>query len=230
MSDKSAVLYAVLGFDERPILHCMMELEKRVGVRIERLVVYLARTGDKLGEERSRKALEALRYVAETRGTRIEHEELDPTQFTRNIILMASRIRGARERIVTSCLATGMRLLLLALYTAILAVSHESRREVLLCIEPEGQPEHVQVIDIRSVLAILGSLTERRDNDKVMAVLELLAESSYPLSLADIQKKLAERGVHIPKSTLHRILSNLARSGAIVKDEATKRYRLTQND
>lgn len=60
-----------------------------------------------------------------------------------------------------------------------------------------------------------------RSADRALAVLEVIAESPAPRSLADLAKELA-----IPKSTLHALLWTLAARGWIEVEEPGGRFRL----
>lgn len=60
-----------------------------------------------------------------------------------------------------------------------------------------------------------------RSADRALEVLEVIAESPHPRSLAELAKELG-----IPKSTLHALLWTLAERGWMEVEEATGRFRL----
>jgi DNA-binding IclR family transcriptional regulator len=58
--------------------------------------------------------------------------------------------------------------------------------------------------------------------DRLMDILELLADEPNGLPLSDVARRL-----EMPKSAAHRLLSSLVNRGFAIQDDASQRYRLT---
>ncbi len=208
------VVFAVLGFDERPILHCMFASKARV----ERVVLIQADTGDRMGEERSEKVYQMLSEMLKRMNVEVEKTRLKPQQFLENIVKMAKlleeRLNGGRRALIV--LSTGMRPLILALYTATLYKYSGRTAPVEVCIEPEGMPENTLILPLSLVTALADLIRD----EKGLKLLEALMSSPEGLTLGDIH-----RATGLPRSTLYRLLNQLAERG-VVEKVGGKLYRL----
>lgn len=208
------VVFAVLGFDERPILHCMFASKARV----ERVVLIQAETGDRMGEERSERVYQVLSEMLKRMNIVVEKRRLKPQQFLENIVKMArlleERLGGGRRALIV--LSTGMRPLILALYTATLYKYSGRTAPVEVCIEPEGMPESTLILPLSLVTAVADLIRD----EKGLKLLEALMSSPEGLTLGDIH-----RATGLPRSTLYRLLNQLAEKGVVEKVEG-KLYRL----
>ncbi len=208
------VLFAVLGFDERPILHCMFASKARV----ERVVLIQAETGDRVGEERSERVYQVLSEMLKRMNVVVEKRRLRPQQFLENIVKMArlleERLADGRRALIV--LSTGMRPLILALYTATLYKYSGRTAPVEVCIEPEGMPESTLILPLSLVTALADLIRD----EKGLRLLEALMGRPEGLTLGDLH-----RATGLPRSTLYRLLSQLAEKGIVEKVEG-KLYRL----
>ena len=208
------VLFAVLGFDERPILHCMLAS----GARVEKAVLIQAETGDPTGEARSERVYQMLSEMLKRMGVAVEKRRLKPQQFLENIIRIARLLDEhiGRERRALLVLSTGMRPLILALYTAALYKYSGRSAPVEVCIEPEGMPEITMLLPLSLVTTVADLIRD----DKGLRLLEALMENPEGLTLGDLH-----RATGLPRSTLYRLLNQLTERGVVEKIEG-KLYRL----
>ncbi|AEM38299.1 hypothetical protein Pyrfu_0428 [Pyrolobus fumarii 1A] len=218
-------IHAVIGFDERPILHCLKEALGRG--RVDKLVLYQAATGDPTGERRSQEALDTLKSLLAPLGVNVEVHKLPPRNLPGNIVAMYELVDrdlsapgGMR---ILACLASGMRPLVLALYTAILAQPEERHDLIELCVEPEGRPEE-RIVQRLSDITRLTTVLSSGDHLQV-AILRVLG-SLGGATLSELNRRLAEEGVQVNRSKLYRVLTRLVEKGVLEKDETSSVYRL----
>ncbi len=222
-------VHAPIGFDERPVLHCIRSVHE-AGGRVTRIRLYQPETGDKQGEARSREAVETLRDVMRALGAEVEVIRVEIVPLTKPIIRAYKALYqdlGTPGLHIAACLSSGMRPLVIALYTALLALPPETQKRVHICIEPEGIPEKRLFIPLTRITTLQRLLRDKHVAD----VLEVLAYSGGA-TFAELYKRVSTHdsvGGNISRSKLYRMLQKLVEEGVLVKSEEGGVYRLADN-
>ncbi len=212
--EKQLLVHAVVGFDERPILHCLGYAMRRGVVR--RLTLYRPPAGDETAARRNQLVVSTVESFVRSIGGEVVVTEV-PSELLRAVPVMrrsVSRDLAEPGTSIVACLASGMRVLVLALYNALLAQRRELHERIHLYIEPEGRPEEGFAICLADLTALIIPflLGERPIETEVV---EYLMERNGCATLAEIYKGLEER---YPRSTLYRVLQRLASAGVVKKD------------
>jgi len=221
-------VHAPIGFDERPVLHCIRSVHE-AGGRVTRVRLYQPETGDRQGEARSREAVETLRDIMRALGAEVEVTRVEITPIIKPIIRaykLLYRDLGHPGLHIAACLSSGMRPLVIALYTALLSLPQEVQKRVRICIEPEGMPEKRFFIP----LTHLTTLQRLLRDEHVADVLEAIV-SAGGATFAELYKKITSvdsPARNISRSKLYRMLQKLVEEGILVKSEEGGVYKLAE--